>query len=64
MTIMKNNYNRYMIQMKMMYYNYFDLPNPMLDKTIISNKQFLKDMRSYAFKECKKYSMSRDYLTG
>ena len=30
-----------------MSYNYFSLPNPMLDKAIVSNKTFLKDMRSY-----------------
>ena len=42
-------------------YNYFSLPNPMLDKAIVSNKQFLKDMRSYAAEECKKYSMSMEY---
>ena len=37
-------------------YNYFSLPNPMLDKAVISNKTFLKDMRSYVAEECKKYS--------
>ena len=42
-------------------YNYFSLPNPMLDKAVISNKTFLKDMRSYVANECKKYSGSRDY---
>ncbi len=42
-------------------YNYFDLPTPMLDKAVVSNKKFLKDMRSYAADECKKYSLSRDY---
>ena len=35
----------------------------MLDKgIIISNKQFLKDMRSYVEFNCKKYSMSMDYF--
>ena len=33
----------------------------MLDKAIVSNKTFLKDMRSYVAKECKKYSGSREY---
>jgi len=42
-------------------YNYFSLPNPMLDKAIISNKTFLKDMRSYVANECKRYPMSREY---
>ena len=42
-------------------YNYFSLPNPMLDKAVISNKTFLKDMRTYVAQECKKYSMSREY---
>ena len=42
-------------------YNYFDLPTPMLDKAIISNKKFLKDMRNYAANECKRYSQSKDY---
>ena len=51
-----------MTQMKILVsYNYFSLPNPMLDKTIISNKTFLKDMRSYVAQECKKYSQSREY---
>ena len=37
-----------MTQVKMFIsYNYFSLPNPMLDKAIVSNKTFLKDMRSY-----------------
>ena len=44
-----------------MSYNYFSLPNPMLDKAVISNKTFLKDMRSYVANECKRYSGSRDY---
>jgi len=36
-------------------YSYFTLPNTNLNKVIISNKQFLKDLRSYAFKEIKQY---------
>ena len=43
-------------------YNYFDLPSPMLDKAIVSNKKFLKDMRSFAAQECKKYSQSMEYF--
>ena len=42
--------------------NYFSLPNAMLDKAVISNKKFLKDMRSYAAQECKKYSQSMEYF--
>ena len=36
-------------------YSYFTLPNTNLNKVIVSNKQFLKDLRSYAFKEIKQY---------
>jgi len=42
-------------------YSYFTLPNTNLNKVIISNKQYLKDMRSYAFKEIKQYSMYGTY---
>ena len=42
-------------------YNYFSLPNPMLDKAVISNNTFLKDMRSYVANECKRYSQSKVY---
>jgi len=42
--------------------NYFSLPNAMLDKAVVSNKKFLKDMRSYAAQECKKYSQSMEYF--
>jgi hypothetical protein len=42
-------------------YSYFTLPNTNLSKVIISNKQYLKDMRSYAFKEIKQYSMYGTY---
>jgi len=42
-------------------YNYFSLPNPMLDKAVISNKTFLKDMRTYVARECKRYSQSKEY---
>ena len=44
-----------------MSYNYFSLPNPMLDKAIVSNKTFLKDMRSYVANENKRYSGTREY---
>ena len=33
----------------------------MLDKVIVSNKTFLKDMRSYVANECKRYSQSKEY---
>src|SRR5210317_238661 len=42
-------------------YSYFTLPNTNLSKVIISNKQYLKDMRTYAFKEIKQYSMYGKY---
>ena len=42
--------------------NYFSLPNAMLDKAVVSNKKFLKDMRSYAAQECKKYPQSMEYF--
>jgi len=40
-------------------YSYFTLPNTNLNKVIISNKQYLKDLRSYAFKEIKDNSSYR-----
>ena len=42
--------------------NYFSLPNPMLNKAIVSNKTFLKDMRSYVASECKKYPENMKYF--
>jgi len=39
-------------------YSYFTLPNTNLSKVIISNKQYLNDMRTYAFKEIKQYPRS------
>ena len=42
-------------------YSYYGLPQPKLNKLIISNKQFIKDMRSYAFNEMKGYASSRTY---
>jgi len=42
-------------------YSYYTLPNTNLNKVIVSNKQFLKDMKSYAFKEIKQYSMYGKY---
>jgi hypothetical protein len=42
-------------------YSYFTLPNTNLSKVIISNKQYLNDMRTYAFKEIKQYSMYGTY---
>ena len=43
-------------------YNYFDLPNPNLSKAVVSNKKFLKDMRSYAASECNKHYQSMEYF--
>ena len=42
-------------------YSYYTLPNPKLDKLIINNKKFLKDMRTYAFKQIKEYKSCNDY---
>src|SRR6056300_1438680 len=42
-------------------YSYFTLPNTNLSKVIVSNKQYLKDIRTYAFKEIKQYSMYGTY---
>jgi hypothetical protein len=42
-------------------YSYFSLPNVKLNNMIITNKQFLKDMKSYAFSEIKKYKSYGEY---
>ena len=42
-------------------YSYFNLPAPKLDKMIISNKQFLNDMKTYYLQEVKKYKSYASY---
>jgi hypothetical protein len=42
-------------------YNYFNIPNAKLNKMIVSNKQFLKEMKAYAFDEIKKYKSYGEY---
>ena len=42
-------------------YAYYTLPNTNLNKVIISNNTFLKEMRSYAFGEIKKYEFYSKY---